>query len=96
MVETPINVTESFQIYQKLKKNNKILGMKDEQFIFVYRVYKIYAAKKNEYVYPWEKLLRDWRLKDNTEKTYLCVINANRIYKKKKEFILISHKLLSF
>lgn len=23
MVETPINVTESFQIYQKLKKNNK-------------------------------------------------------------------------
>lgn len=65
MVETPINMTESFQIYQKLKKkkNNKNIRSEREQFIFMYTVYKIYAAKKNEYVYPWEKLLRDWRLK---------------------------------
>lgn len=67
--ETSINMTESFQIYQKhKKKDNKNIRSEHEQFIFVYRVYKIYAAKKNEYVYPWEKLLRDWRLKDNTRK----------------------------
>lgn len=47
MVETLINVTESFQIYQKLKKkNNKSIRSEHEQFIFVYKVYKIYAAKK--------------------------------------------------
>ena len=63
MVETPINMTESFQIYQKLKKKKtiKILGLNVNNSSLCTQCIKYMPQKKN--VYPWEKLLRDWRLK---------------------------------
>lgn len=80
MVETPINMTESFQIYQKLKKkkNNKNIRSEREQFIFVYTVYKIYAAKKK--CLPMGEAFTWLAVKKITQKKmYLCVINANRV-----------------